>query len=438
MNSLVRQSFRIILGRASVSTLSLLFTIYFAYELPKNLFAIIALYSTAASFTQVMIDLGLSIRMIREAPALLKEPSTRDKGIQNVVMPSTVLRFIAAGATALIMMGSLQLIKSPLMHEFPNLNITYIILLAPIAMMFENGNSTLASIFQVERRFGTDSMLTSGATFLESILTVIMYILFGMNQYFLGVILAQSFIFFLRLFLIRKIIFQFRWNELSWKASKPVLKLYLPFYIRRFFRFGLLQGEQLLIALLLPLNQLANFNLAKKLSKYLKFYTEAFENPLSIKLARSQDIALRNRYRKTFLLFTIPLPIIMALISPWLMRYAGGEKYADNWPILAILCLSYIFYALASLQFSIISIFGKHTDSLYRDIIGSLTGFFSTLILILIFAEYGLAWGQLIAYATLYMAGYQISKKYMNAPLPFIAPAESAKPETQLSTKPVT
>lgn len=437
MNSLVRQSLRILLGRISISALSVLITIYFAYELPKNLFAIIVLYSTAASFTQVVIDLGLSSKIIREAPPLLQD--NLPMAIDTILMPSTVLRATASIVTCVLMLITLQLVKPLLVAEFPYLNMDYITLIVPFCMMIENANAILVPLFQIKRLFGTDSVLTSTALLLENVFTLILYLLFGMNQYFLGILLAQLTAFGLRLFFVSDYLKQFNFSRWSWPESRATLKLYFPFYLRRFFRLGLLHGEQFIIAALLPLHQLANFNLAKRVSKDLKFYVEAFTNPLSIRLSKTRDLQVRHKNVRTFLFFTMPVPIVLALLSPWIMRIAGGEKYADNWPILAILYLSYIFYALSSLQFTVVTILGKHSDSLYRDAIGGTVGLIATLLLILIFAEYGLAWGQLIAYAALYIAGYHISKKYMH-----LSPEDSAlKPQENTtplstSTKPVT
>ncbi len=415
MNSLVKQSLRILFGKSSISGIGVLFTIYFAYELPKNLFALIALYSTAASFTQVMIDLGLSAKMVREAPSLLKDQSTLKDAVDRVIMPSVVLRWMAAGIVCLIMFGFLQWMQVPLSDEFPDLNIQFMILIAPVSMMFENGNSTLSSIFQVNRRFGTDAMLASLATLLEMVFAFILYLNFGMSQYFTGVLAAQASIFLVRLYLCRETIRLFNSAGLPWKKYRGIVREYWPYYLRRFFRFGLLQGEQLLVAILLPLAQLADFNLAKKLSKYMKFYIEAFTNPLIMKLSKNRDIELRRRHARQFLLFTVPPPIILCLLSPWIMQIAGGEKYAGSWFILAILYASYVFYAFSNLQISAITIFGKGTDVLMRDAIGSVVGLCATFVLILLFGQYGLAWGQLLAYFTLFITGYQLSKKYIDS-----------------------
>ena len=349
MSSLVKQSLRILLGRAGVSAISLLFTVYFAYELPKNLFALIALYSTAASFTQVMIDLGLSAKMVREAPSLLKAGSNPEEAVRTVIMPSVLLRFFAAFVVCLTMITFLQMMEGLLSAEFSTLNVEFIILLAPVSMMFENGNASLASIFQVQRRFGLDSFLTSGATLLEMIFATILYLNFGMNQYFTGVLIAQASLFLIRIYLCRDILRLFTFRKLKMKESILILKEYWPYYLRRFFRFGLLQGEQLLVVILLPLAQLADFNLAKKLSKYLKFYIEAFTNPLIMKLSKNRDINLRRRHARHFLMFTIPIPIILCVLSPWIMQIAGGEKYASSWYILAVLYASYVFYAFSNL-----------------------------------------------------------------------------------------
>jgi O-antigen/teichoic acid export membrane protein len=155
----------------------------------------------------------------------------------------------------------------------------------------------------------------------------------------------------------------------------------------------------------------------------LRRYIQAFSDPLIVKLSRTRDISVRQKYIHTYMAFTIPPPIILALLSPWIMPLMGGQKYADAWFILAIVFAAYIFSALSILQLTIISIFGKPTEFLMRDAIGGVAGLLATFLFILAFGEYGIAWGQLVSYAILFVVGYRIANRYVQAHESSMVPA---------------
>lgn len=410
MDSLVKKSFRILLGRASVSVLSILFTIFFAYELPKNIFALIVIYETAAALFMVFTDLGLSAKVTKEAPPLFRDKK-HSEAINVVILPSSLLRIAACTVFCFLLAMTALFFIDELRNEFPTLNVHYILLMSCFGILFEGFSTVTEPVFAVNQKFGANSFLDAGANLLEQMCALLFYLPFGMNHYFTGVFIAQFLIFFIRIFIIRKTVRQFDFRFLSWRNSKKILVDYFPFYLRRFFRMGFLQGEQLLVAALLPLEQLANFNLAKKTSKYLKRYIDAFASPFIVKLSKMRDLSIRNEFMYTFLKFTIPPPLIFAILSPWIMPLIGGAKYAASWPILAIFYFSYAFYALSTMQLCVITIFGENKDSLYADVIAGAIGFISTLLLIISFGEAGLAWGQVISFLTLYLAGVIMSRK---------------------------
>ncbi|MCK6543181.1 oligosaccharide flippase family protein [bacterium] len=411
MNKLLEQSLRILAGRMSVSFVSVLFTVYFAYVLDKATFALIALYTTLSTLAQVVIDLGLSYKVIREAPALMNAGKT-DEAMRTIIFPSVFLRIAASLIVLIVIFLFFFFIRAHFTQTFPDLSAPYILTIAGFSIFFECLSTISIQLFQIRRQFGLNSILNGSAQTLENILATILYIYAGMNHYFTGVLLAQGAIALLRFWFVRQLLAWYP-HEVRMKTMRPMLKYYFPMYVRRFFRFGFLQGEQLLVALMLPLEQVANFNLAKRFSKYMKAYLEAFSDPLSVRLSRTRDISVRQQYQKTFYMFTIPVPLILAILSPWIMKYGGGEKYADYWPILSILFVSYSISALSIFQFTVVTILGQPQEALKRDVIGSITGLSATFALIWFYGEYGLAWGQVITYLTLYITGYHISQKYL-------------------------
>ena len=415
MDSLVKKSFRILFGRASVSVLSILFTIYFAYELPKKIFALIVIYETAAALFMVFTDLGLSAKVTKEAPPLLRDKKQHE-AIRSVIFPSTLLRMLSCVLFCLLLFTIAVFFNDALKKEFTTLDINHIIFMGCLGILFEGLSTATEPVFAVNQKFGANSFLDAGANLVEQIFALMLYLPFGMNHYFTGVFFAQFFIFLIRCFMIRDTLRQFDFRFLSFQLYKNILLNYFPFYLRRFFRMGFLQGEQLLVAALLPLEQLANFNLAKKTSKYLKRYIDAFAHPFIVKLSKTRDLGIRSEFMITFLKFTIPPPLILCVLSPWIMPLIGGDKYAGSWPILAIFYFSYVFYALSTMQLCVITIFGDNKDSLYADVTAGIIGFAATFFLILSLGETGLAWGQVISFLTLYLAGRIMSRRFKADP----------------------
>ncbi len=405
---------RILLGRGSVGILMILSTVYFAYELSKSIFALIALYETAVSLSRVLIDLGLHFRVLREAPPLLYS-GKRDEAIRKIILPSCFLRLLASILTVVLFVGSTWLVKPWLTVQFPELDIEFIIGMTAIHMMLTMIEAITTSVFSVMQKFGIDAFLDSGSALLESVLALLLYVQFGVEYYFVGITLGIGIMVAVRFFVLWDILSDIPQMEFSWSEARVTLKAHFPFYLRRFFRVGFTQAEQLLIPFLLSLNQLASFKVAKKLSGFLRNYVQAFADPLLIKLSKSRDLKDRKKYIRTFLLFTVPLPVGLTSLSPWIMKYLGGPKYEDAWLMLAVIYVSYIFYSLSSLQFVVVSVFGKPTETLYRDMIGGIVGLVGTLVCILLFAEYGIAWGQLISYVVMYIIGWRIAQRHLEA-----------------------
>lgn len=420
MSGLAAKSFRILLGRGSVAVFSILFTVYFAYEFPKPIFAFVALYETVVSLSRVLVDLGLHIHVIRDFPPLVKQGREREAYAQ-IAMPDTWVRVSAAVVVVAVFYGCARLLEPWLMQEVGPLDYGYIAIVCCLHLFLTDLETISTTLFAVRQRFGSDAFLESGAGLLENVFALVFYVAWGTEHYFTGILLGISCMVGVRIWMLRDVLGLCDASFLRWRVVWQNLRIYFPYYLRKFFRIGFVQGEQLLIPVLLPLNQLANFKLAKRCSIFLKNYIQAFSDPLLIKLSKSRDISHRIEFSKTFLLFTIPPPILLALGSPWIMEWVGREKYAESWHILAVLYLSYVLLAISQLQLTVITVFGRPMEFLMRDAVGGVVGLVTTVVMILLFQEYGIAWGQLVSYAVLCLIGYKLAGKYMGGP---------AQPET--------
>jgi len=413
------------MGRGVVAVFSLLFTVYFAYELPKVIFGLIAVHTMSVSFSKVFTDLGLYYCILRNAPPLL-QAGQNQKAVDEFIAPGTLVRSLLALTLTAIYVGLGLLYSGELQTNFKELNILFILPFAGLHLLIQNELYILSPLFLSLERFGTDSFFDSFGVFLEQVFAVILYLLFGINFYFVGIVIGKGFNLIIIMILLRKILFLFSYKPIILLRGLRLLRSYIAFYVRQFFRLGMKQFDQLMIAVILPIEQLANYELARKGSNWLKHVIKAFGLPLTVKFSKSTDPEERRKYARTYFLFTLPIPILLACLSPWIMELLGGEKYANSWYILCILYTSFALYTISNFQFSVIAIYAKNTESLWQDVIAGLIGLVSALVLILIFREYGMAWGQLLTYLTLSIAGYRITRKYMEAilPVPEVKPTE--------------
>lgn len=414
MSSLTQKSLRILLGRGSVAVLSLGVTIFFAYEMPKVIFAFIALYDTVVSLSKVVTDLGLHFQVLRDAPSLYYS-DRRNNAIDDLLIPASAARTVASGAVTLTVLLIVAGFYEPIQTQFPEFDLTFVIVIAACHLLIENLQGVLTPLYIVIQRFGTNSFLESSILLAESILSLVLFLVLGIDYYFVGLLSGQLIIFAIRLMMIRSLLFHRRWKVKDLTVGFRLMRQSYPFYLRKFFRMGMVQAEALLIAAMLPIQQVANYRLAKKSSSFLKNYIAAFIDPLIVKLSRSNEPKDRHRFAFTYYSFTLPLPVALALASPWIMPLVGGHKYADSWPILAILFVSYVFAAISALQLAVMTTLGQAKDMLIRDAIAGMVGLVSTFFCILWWQESGIAWGQVLSQFVMVVAGHAITRRILDS-----------------------
>ncbi|MDA0193759.1 MAG: hypothetical protein O2887_01060 [Bacteroidetes bacterium] len=414
MNDLLLKAIRILMGRGVVAVFSLLFTIYFAYELPKVIFGLIAVHTMSVSFSKVFTDLGLYYCVLRNAPPLLQEGQNQ-KAVDEFIAPGTLIRTLLAITLTIIYVSVGFIYSGELQSNFKEIDILFILPFVGLHLLVQNELYILSPLFLSLERFGTDSFLDSFGVFLEQVFAVIFYLLYGINFYFVGIVIGKGVNLIIIMILLKKTLVLFAIRPIIFIRGIRLLRSYIAFYVRQFFRLGMKQFDQLMIALILPIEQLANYELARKGSNWLKHVIKAFGLPLTVKFSKSTNAKERRKYANTYFIYTLPIPIILACLSPWIMELLGGEKYAESWYILCILYTSFALYSISNFQFSVIAIYAKNTESLWLDVIAGVIGLISALILIIAFREYGMAWGQLLTYLTLSIAGYRITRKYMNS-----------------------
>lgn len=407
---LLGSALEILLGRASVAVLSLIFLGYFARVLPKPVLGLIGIQAALVMLAKILVDLGLHFQVIREATPLLDQ-GREARALDDVIAPATLVRLCAAVAlTAVILMLGYGFIDV-LQGAVPQLDVRLALPFATGHLFLKTIQYILTPVYFAQRRFWLDSVLDSGSATTEKLFAAIFFWWGGVDFFFAGLMVGEAVTALLAIWFLWPVIRQFRPRHLSLADAKSRLRAYFPHYKRIFLRRGLRQVDRLVIAWMLPLAQMANYHVARQGTQFLRFIVRGLADPLTVRLAADQEGTHHNRDRRIYRAVVIALPALVALASPWLIQVIGGAAFADSWGIMAVLALSYIFYGLAEYQLSVIVMRGDGGEPVGIEAVAGLIGLAGTIAMIAAMGEIGAPSGQLIHFMILYFGGRVIVRR---------------------------
>ena len=267
----------------------------------------------------------------------------------------------------------------------------------------------------VHDRFGAESALDSAAALLEKIGAVTCYWALGIDWFFAGMFAGQIVTTGAALLLVRKVVRRFRPGQLAPSAVRAVVKRYWPLFLRTFFRQGMRQADRLLIAAIVSAEALAVLHVARQGSTYLRYVSRAFIDPLNERLAEASTRETRIALIRTTQRILVVLPLLVTLFSPLIMWAVGGDQYADEWPLLALLCVSYVFYGLSEVQLAIIAMLGHGREPVRMDALAGVLGLVATGFCATLLGNEGMAFGQLASFLALYLGGIALAKTVWRA-----------------------
>ena len=208
-----------------------------------------------------------------------------------------------------------------------------------------------------------------------------------------------------------------------WINDAPVaplwanLKYGFPFFVRTIFRFGFMRLDQLLVGILLSPNTLAIYSVAKRLTSAISMITEAFNLPIFMRSAsmRAASPSEQGRLYEKAIRYVptliVPVSVIMAAASPWLMYILGGEKYVAGWPILVLLCLAEVGYVLSGIPGMFVFTLCPPWATLVQDAVIGTINYLLAPLLILSMGVYGVAIGRIIGFAV----GWWLSQRLLRS-----------------------
>ncbi len=401
--SLLRSAFEMIAGRLSVSVLSLVFLAYFARVLPKPVLGIIGVHAALVMLIKILGDLGLHFQVIREATPLL-DAGQDDEALNDVMAPATLIRVSAAVAMTATLAGLGYGFLDVLQQAAPGIDMRMVVPFACGHALLKTVQYILTPIFFAQGRFALDSILDSGAAAVEKLFAFAFLVTGGADYYFAGLMVGEVLILLLAAWFLRDVLCRFRPRHLSFTDACLRLRSYFPHYQRVFFRRGMRQIDRLVIAMMLPMAQMANYHIARQSAQQLKFVVRVFADPLTVRLAADPDLEHHQRDRRIYYAAVIVVPMLMALLSPWLIQVIGGSEYADAWVLMAVLSISYIFYGLSEYQLAVIAMLGGD-EPVWRDALAGMVGLAATVGMITWIGEAGAPSGQLVNFLLLYLSG---------------------------------
>lgn len=410
--SLLRSSFEIIVSRVSVALISLLFLAYFARELPKPVLGLIAIHAAIVALTKVLVDLGLHFQVIREATPLIDQDRTSE-AVRQIIGPATIIRMAATTGFVLILMLLGYLFVEDLQAAAPQINLNFALPFACGHIMLKNYQYILTPVYFARQQYWLDSLLDSGSASSEKLFAFLFYIAYGTDYLFAGMAIGTFITYVMAVWFQRDILVQYRGQNLSLGDIERRLKAYFPSYQRVLYRRGFKQLDRVVIAAMLPLAQMANYHIARQGAQLLSHLARFLSGPLSVRLAANLDDKTNKSDQGLYYTIMIAAPVLIACLSPWLIRLIGGDDYADAWPIMAVLAIAFMFNGLAEYQLSVIVVKGGANEPLHWERIAGIVGIGTTILMIYWVGQIGAPLGQLVNFVLLYLYGRTVVRRIL-------------------------
>lgn len=398
IKGLFRSALEILAGRASVATASVIFLAYFAREMPKEMFGLMALHAALAAASAVVLNLGLNYALVKiAAPAFARG---RDAAAVNeIIGPASVIRLTA---TILFVIAFLILALS-FPPQITDMNLWLVIPCIAGHLLVKNAQHMLTPVFHARQQYLHASFLDSTSALAEKIGAFSFYALYGFDYFFAGFMLGQLVVTGVCFVLLLPVLRQGTPRLWNWSAASPWK--YRTQYVRVLSRDGFQQLDRLLVGAIFPLAELGYYHLARQIAATLKVLIRAMADPLMVRLAHALTVDQIKRDRRRYLLIGIALPLTMAALSPEIIVAVGGESFAPATTLLSMLALSYLFYAPSEFHLAVLNIRGRQDLPVRFEIIAALTGITITLLMASTVGLEGVPLGQFTAFFLMWIGG---------------------------------
>lgn len=348
--------------------------------LSKEQFAVVA---TLEILTAVLAfsDPGLNAVVVQRAPSGLQAGGDRGEALGLIrvalVVRLALLGVLGAGCELLAPQISRLILKD-------SGHVMEIRLLVPGAILLATWES-LRTVAQAGSEFACIARwnLLGGAA--RQVVAILFFLRFGFIGYLAGLVGALALVNAGMAWELRPYLF----SRASATPVGALLRYGFPFWLRRLCRFGFLQFDLAAVGAMLQPEALALYGVARRLAGYVTQITESVQTPILVRAAslREESTAERGAFARKagryVSLLIVPIGLLVAAASPWLMRLFGGDKYAAGWPVLSLLAVGQVCYALFGNQAIFLFVLRSPWATLLLDGLSGIVSFGSVPLLIL-------------------------------------------------------
>jgi O-antigen/teichoic acid export membrane protein len=335
--------------------------------------------------------------------ATQKGPAALTSGNDQAFAFSLVKCALLYQTIVLIVFGSLTFIFAPQVSQLflKTSDYTWAIKLLVPGVIASVLFTSLQGVAQIKDDFYMVALWGFIAGILRPLLSIPAYWWVGFNGYLVGVVIS----FFIPVIGMGWGLRLFFLNDTAPAPFWSTFRYGLPFYLRNFLRFGYLQFDQAIVAIMLSPVALASYSAAHRFRKHIVIVTDAFQAPIGIRmnaLNQEEEEVQASFFRKSTrytTLLIIPITLLVAVASPWLMRIFAGAKYAADWPLLTIMSLAQAGYALYVVYGNAVFARFRPWATLLIDGVNGGLNYLIAPLLVLVLAQYGVAFSQVLGFA---------------------------------------
>jgi O-antigen/teichoic acid export membrane protein len=406
IKGLFRSALEVLAGRAAVAIASLLFLAYFAREMPKELFGLMALHAALAAASAVILNLGLHYAVIKKAAPAFARDRCAD-AVNEIIGPASVIRL----AATIVFVTLFLVLAVSYPPGIAGVNMWLAIPCIAIHLLFKNCQHILTPVFHARQQYLQSSFMDSASALAEKVGAFSLYSMLGFDYFFAGFMLGQSVVTVASFCMLFPVLRQGKPGLWNWRAARPWS--YRVQYIRVLSRDGFQQLDRLLVGAIFPLAELGYYHLARQLAATLKVLIRAMADPLTVRLAYALTSAQLYRDRYRYLLIGVALPLAMAASSPAIIVTVGGESFAPATMLLSLMALSYLFYAPSEYHLAVLNIRGHQNMPVKFEIFAALTGIIVTLVMANAVGLEGVPFGQFTAFCLMWLGGRTLAKNIL-------------------------
>src|SRR5262245_54984329 len=376
--SVTRSATSLLTSRLAVAGIALLFLGVTARLLTVSEMAVFAVYNTLCGLLTVVCSLGLLTTCLRLLPGFLAGNTA--EGARQAGPP---LRFsIGVYVTgALICTLAAWLAAAPLAELFLKdaafaSDLRAATLAALAYGLYEASQLLLSSL----QRFGKVGRYNVAAALSQRLLSLMLFFPFGLKGYLAGFAAGSLVGAVMGFMQIRPLLGAASGDtgeNRGTEGGHALLSYSMPFYADWYLRYFYMHADQLLVGVFLSPGDLSVYFIAKRFIQYGQVLVSSLVDPLLTKVAEVRQVdaaALPGAYSSSgryFIFLFVPLSVLLACTSPFLMAVVGGHRYLAGVGPLALLFISLPFFASFSHITSFLYALGPPSERLRTNLVSS-------------------------------------------------------------------